>query len=68
MYSRVPQENIRVGIPLCSPEIMRSSEQRVMAAIDMDGLVAFLRRLIAIPSLGGEETRAQTEVAAQMQR
>jgi acetylornithine deacetylase len=41
-------------------------ERRVLEAIDMDELVALLRALIAIPSLGGAERGAQDEVAAVM--
>ena len=41
-------------------------ERRALAALDLDGLVAFLRELIAIPSLDGAETEAQRHVAAWM--
>lgn len=42
---------------------MQDVERRVLAAIDADGLVEFLRELIAIPSLGGNERPAQERVA-----
>jgi len=41
-------------------------ERRALEALDVDGLVAFLRELIAIPSLDGGETPAQQRVAAWM--
>ena len=47
---------------------MQQIEQRVLAAIDVDGLLEALCELIAIPSLGGAETPAQEWVAAQMGR
>jgi acetylornithine deacetylase len=43
-------------------------EQRVLNAIDIDGLIAYLSELVAIRSLGGQETAAQEHVAAQMER
>ncbi len=43
-------------------------EQRVLAAIDVDGMVEYLCQLIAVPSLSGQETAAQEHVAAQMAR
>lgn len=45
---------------------MDDLERRVLDAIDMERLVSFLRELIAIPSLGGQEREAQDEVAAAM--
>ncbi|MEX2499840.1 MAG: ArgE/DapE family deacylase [Wenzhouxiangellaceae bacterium] len=42
-------------------------EQKVLAAIDADGLVETLCELIAIPSEGGFETPAQQRVAALME-
>jgi acetylornithine deacetylase len=42
-------------------------ERRVLDAVDTDGLVAFARELISIPSLGGQETPAQQRMAAEMQ-
>ena len=42
-------------------------ERRALAALDLEGLVALLRELIAIPSLDGAETRAQEHVAAWME-
>ncbi len=41
-------------------------ERRALEALDDAGLVAFLRELIAIPSLDGDETPAQQRVAAWM--
>jgi acetylornithine deacetylase len=38
-------------------------ERAALAKLDLDDLVAFLRELIAIPSLDGEESRAQRRVA-----
>ena len=43
------------------------AERSALEALDLDGLVAFLRDLIAVPSLDGEETAAQRRVAAWMQ-
>jgi len=47
---------------------MRSLEQRVLDAIDREGLLRYLCGLIAVPSLSGQETAAQEHVAAQMAR
>jgi len=47
---------------------MQMIERRVLDAIDVEGMLAYLRRLIAIPSLSGQETAAQESVAAQMER
>ncbi len=44
------------------------TERDALEALDLDGLVALLRELIAIPSLDGEETAAQRRVAAWMQQ
>jgi len=44
------------------------TEARALAAIDADGLVACLRELIAIRSLGGEEDAAQAFVADRIAR
>ena len=45
---------------------MNATEQRVLDAIDMDGLVALLCEMIAIPSLDGQvaEVAVQEHVAA----
>jgi acetylornithine deacetylase len=40
------------------------AERGALEALDLDGLVAFLRELIAIPSLDGGESPAQRRVAA----
>jgi acetylornithine deacetylase len=45
---------------------MSSVERRALEALDVDGLVAFLRELIAIPSLDAGETPAQRRVAEWM--
>lgn len=47
---------------------MQAIEQRVLDAIDIEGMLAYLCELVAIPSLSGEETAAQEHVAAQMER
>lgn len=47
---------------------MELVEQRVLDALDIDGMVGLLRELIAIPSLSGQETLAQERVAAEMER
>ena len=43
-------------------------EQRVLDALDVDGLIDLLCELIAISSLSGRETPAQERVAAEMER
>jgi acetylornithine deacetylase len=45
-----------------------AAERRALDALDLDGLVAFLRELIAIPSLDGAESPAQRAVGAWMER
>lgn len=45
---------------------MRAVEERVLDAIDLEGMLAYLCDLVAVPSLDGEETAAQEHVAAQM--
>jgi len=47
---------------------MQTTEQRVLDAIDVEGMLTYLCELVAIPSLGGQETAAQEHVAAQMKR
>jgi acetylornithine deacetylase len=47
---------------------MDDLETRVLDYLDMDGLVAYLSQLIAVPSHEGNETPAQLHVAAQMAR
>jgi len=42
---------------------LSAAEQRALDALDIDGLVAFLQRLVAIPSLDGAESEAQRAVA-----
>jgi acetylornithine deacetylase len=44
-----------------------AAERRALDALDVDGLVALLRELIAIPSLDAEESPAQRRVAAWME-
>ena len=45
---------------------MNPIEQRVIDAIDIEGLLTCLGELVAIPSLSGQETPAQEFVAAKM--
>jgi acetylornithine deacetylase len=45
-----------------------AAEQRVLDAIDFEGLLEYLCALVAVPSLTGHETPAQEHVAAQMER
>lgn len=49
---------------------MHPTEQRVLDAIDIDGLIAYLCDLVSVPSLDGtpEENAAQEHVAAQLAR
>jgi acetylornithine deacetylase len=42
---------------------LRAVEREALEALDQEGLVAFLRELIAIPSLDGDESPAQRRVA-----
>jgi acetylornithine deacetylase len=51
-----------VDATLTSAPLTRG-EQAATAALDKAGLTAFLRELVAIPSLDGEETAAQRRVA-----
>ena len=51
-----------------NPQALSAVERRAVAALDFDGLVAFLRELIALPSLGGAESPAQQAVGAWMER
>jgi acetylornithine deacetylase len=46
---------------------LSAAERRALRALDLDGLVAFLRELIAVPSLDGAESPAQRRVAAWME-
>jgi acetylornithine deacetylase len=41
-------------------------EEKVLKALDLEGMLAFLSELVAIPSLGGEESAAQERVAGWM--
>ena len=43
------------------------AERSALEALDLDGLVALLRELIAIPSLDGDESPAQRRVASWLQ-
>ena len=45
---------------------MMDAERRVLDALDVDGLVEYLCELISIPSMGGQESAAQRNVAAKM--
>ncbi|MDM8531249.1 ArgE/DapE family deacylase [Anaerolineales bacterium HSG25] len=47
---------------------MNAIEKRVLAALDLDGMLAYLCDLVAVRSLSGNETPAQEHVAAQMAR
>lgn len=47
---------------------MNTLERRVLDAIDVEAMISFLCRLIAVPSLDGEESAAQELVAEQMAR
>lgn len=47
---------------------MNRLERQVLDAIDVEGMLSFLCRLIALPSLGGDESAAQRLVAEQMER
>jgi acetylornithine deacetylase len=46
---------------------LTQAERSAVEALDLDGLVALLRDLVAIPSLDGEETVAQRGVASWME-
>ena len=46
---------------------MLDAERRVLDAIDTDGMLEYLCELIAVPSVGGEESAAQEHVAAKLQ-
>ena len=45
---------------------MNPLEQQVLDAIDFEGMISFLARLIAVPSMNGNESEAQRRVADQM--
>ncbi len=47
---------------------MNPTEQRVLDAIDIDGLLAYLCDLVGVKSICGDEIAAQEHVAAQMKR
>ena len=47
---------------------MNQLERQVLDAIDVEGMISFLCRLIAVPSLDGDESPAQNLVAEQMER
>ena len=47
---------------------MNEIEERVLQAIDVDGMLEYLCDLIAVRSLVGDETAGQEHVAAQMER
>jgi acetylornithine deacetylase len=55
-------------VPIARGEVMIEAEERVLEAIDVQGMVDFLCELTAVPSLVGEETAGQEFVAAQMER
>lgn len=45
---------------------MRGIESRVLEALDLEGMIEYLRELISVPSHGGRETEAQENVAANL--
>lgn len=47
---------------------LTEAERNVLDAVDVEGLIAFVRELIAIPTLGGQERDGQEHVAATMRR
>ena len=47
---------------------LTSTESRVLDAVDHDGLLSLLRALVAMPSLDGQESAAQREVASWLTR
>jgi acetylornithine deacetylase len=47
---------------------MNPLEQRVLDAIDVDGMLEYLCDLVAVRSVTGDETAAQEHVASQMER
>ena len=47
---------------------MNATEQRVLDAVDMYGLLAYLCDLVAVKSICGDEVEVQEHVAAQMKR
>jgi acetylornithine deacetylase len=55
-------------MPLGEVEEVQEIEERVLNAIDVDGMLEYLCELIAVPSVVGEETAAQEHVATQMER
>jgi acetylornithine deacetylase len=46
---------------------MLGTENRVLDAIDVDGMLEYLCELLSIPSTGGEENAAQENVAAKLE-
>ena len=46
---------------------MNRQERQVVDAIDVEGMLSFLCRLIAVPSLDGDESAAQRLIAEQME-
>ncbi len=51
-----------------NPQAMNAIEQRVLETIDIDGMLNYLCRLVAVRSLSGRETPAQEHVAAHMEQ
>jgi len=47
---------------------LREAETRALEALDVDGMVDYLCSLIAVPSTGGRETKAQRHVATELRR
>jgi acetylornithine deacetylase len=46
---------------------MKPTEKRVLEAIDYQAMYSFIKELIAIPSYGGEESKAQRLMAAKLE-
>ena len=53
---------------MTSKVALTEAERNVLDAVDVEGLIAFVRELIAIPTLGGQERDGQEHVAATMRR
>jgi len=49
-------------------DALQEAETRALEALDVDGMVDYLCRLIAVPSTGGNEAEAQRHVAAELRR
>jgi acetylornithine deacetylase len=57
-----------VGLSFQETDVRLSrQEERVLEHLDVDGMLTFLRELVSIPSVGGEETEAQRMVGGWME-